>query len=321
MLFKRVISSVVVLFLLISFLFFLLRLSPGDPSLKFISPELSPQLAAKVRESFNLNSPLLNQYKTFLINLMSGDFGISYTYRIPVFSVIMDFLPFTLIFSTLSFIIQITAGFFLSLISVKKIGGKLDKSFSRLSLIAYALPSFFLGVILILIFSSLLNIFPSSGISSFDTDSYNFLQRLADYSTHLVLPLITLSLSGIAVYYKYLRENLEDVYNKPFVLNLRANGCTEKEITRRHVIPNAINPLISVAGVELGLLFSGALITEVIFGLPGMGRLTVNAILTRDYPLVVGCTFISGALVIITNLIADVIKVKLDKRLLKGMLN
>ncbi len=318
---KRVVSSIVVLFLLITFLFFLLRLSPGDPSLKFISPELSPQLAGKIRESFNLDSPLLNQYKTFLINLASGDFGISYTYRTPVFAVIMNFLPFTLVFSTLSFIIQITAGFFLALISIKKINGKLDKTFSQLSLIAYALPSFFLGVILILIFSSLLNIFPSSGLSSFDNSSYSLVQKMADYLEHLVLPLITLSLSGIAVYYKYLRENLEDVYNKTFVLNLRANGVAEKQITLKHVIPNAINPLISVAGVELGLLFSGALITEVIFGLPGMGRLTVNAILNRDYPLVVGCTFISGVLVIITNFIADVIKVKFDKRLIKGMLN
>jgi peptide/nickel transport system permease protein len=125
----------------------------------------------------------------------------------------------------------------------------------------------------------------------------------------------------VAVYYKYLRENLEDVYNNTFVLNLRAHGFTEKEITRKHVVPNAINPLISVAGVELGILFGGALVTEVIFGLPGMGRLTVNAILSRDYPLVIGCTFISGVLVILSNLAADLIKFRIDKRLLKSTLN
>ncbi|MHB1686715.1 MAG: ABC transporter permease [Ignavibacteriaceae bacterium] len=321
LLFKRIFTSAIVLFLLISFLFFLLRLSPGDPSLKFISPDLSPKLAAKVRESFNLNSSLVDQYKTFIINLVRGNFGISYTYRIPVLSVIKDYLPFTLIFSSISFLIQIFAGFFLALVSVKKINGAFDKTISKLSLIVYAIPSFVLGVSLILVFSSALNLLPSSGLSSFDSGSFSFFQRLSDYAVHLVLPLITLSLSGVAVYYKYLRENLEDVYNKTFVLNLRSNGFTEKGITRKHVIPNAINPLISVAGVELGLLFSGALVTEVIFGLPGMGRLTVNAILLRDYPLVVGCTFVSGVLVIFSNLVADLIKVKLDKRLLKGVLN
>jgi peptide/nickel transport system permease protein len=137
----------------------------------------------------------------------------------------------------------------------------------------------------------------------------------------MVLPLVTLSLGGIIVFYKYLRDNLVEVYNKSFVENLRMHGFSEKEITKKHVIPNAISPLISVAGVELGLLFGGALITEVIFSLPGMGRLTVNAILSRDYPLVIGCTFIAGILVIITNLVADLIKAKLDKRLVKGIIN
>ena len=318
---KRIITSIIVLFLLITFLFFLLRISPGDPSTRYISSELSPKLAAKVKQSFNLNSSLLEQYKSFLVNLSKGDFGISYTYRRPVLSVIMDFLPFTLIFSFLSFIIQVGLGLLLSLAAIKKMNGKIDKTISRASLVVYAIPSFVLGVFLIFLFSGLLNIFPSSGLSSFNSYSYSFFGRLLDYANHLVLPLITLSLGGVAVYYKYLRDNLEEIYNKTFVLNLRANGFTEKEIIRKHIIPNSISPLISVAGVELGLLFSGALITEVIFGLPGMGRLTVNAILSRDYPLVIGCTFVSGILVILSNFLADLLKAALDKRLVKDILN
>ena len=137
----------------------------------------------------------------------------------------------------------------------------------------------------------------------------------------MILPLATLSLGGIAVFYKYLRDNLEETYNKSFVLNLRANGVDEKTILLKHIIPNAIGPLIAVAGVELGILFGGALITEVIFALPGMGRLTINAILSRDYPLVIGCTFVSGVLVILSNFAADLLKAKIDKRLIKGILN
>lgn len=318
---KRIVSSLVVLFLLITFIFILLRVSPGDPSDKFISPELSPQLIAHVRDSFNLNSSILVQYEAFIVNLCKGDFGISYSYRMPVLSVIIDYLRFTLIFSLVSFAIQIGLGFLLAIISFQKVNGFIDKMFSKLSLVVYAIPSFVIGVFLIYIFSATLNILPSSGLRSFDSADYSFFQSFFDYARHMILPLATLSLGGIAVFYKYLRDNLEDTYNKPFIMNLRANGLDDRTILLKHIIPNAMGPLIAVAGVELGLLFGGALITEVIFGLPGMGRLTINAIFSRDYPLVIGCTFVSGVLVILSNFIADLLKAKIDKRLIKGILN
>ncbi len=318
---RRVLSSLMVLFLLITFVFILLRLSPGDPADKYISPKLNPQLVNHIRESFNLNSSVFEQYKSFVVNLCRGDFGFSYNYRLPVLSVIMDYLPFTLIFSIISFSIQISLGFFLAIISVKKINGYLDKAFSKLSLVVYAIPSFVIGVFLIYLFSASLNIFPSSGLRSFDSNDYSFLQSFLDYAKHMILPLVTLSMGGVAVFYKYLRDNLEETYNNQFVLYLTANGLTEKKILLKHIIPNAIGPLIAVAGVELGVLFGGALITEVIFALPGMGRLTINAILSRDYPLIIGCTLVSGILVVVSNLAADLLKAKIDKRLIKGILN
>jgi peptide/nickel transport system permease protein len=318
---KRILSSLVVMFLLISFMFVLLRLAPGDPSDKFISPQMSPELATKVKESFNLNASVAAQYESFLINVVQGDLGISYSYRMPVISVIGEYLPFTIIFALLSFIFQLTLAFFLALLSVRKLDGFVDRTISKLSLVVYAIPSFVIGISLILVFSVYFRIFPSSGLASFDSASFSFFQKLGDYAGHMVLPLITLSLGGTAVFYKYLRDNIVEIYNKPFVLNLRANGVSERKITIRHIIPNAIGPLISVAGVELGVLFGGALITEVIFSLPGMGRLTMNAILSRDYPLVIGCTFIAGMLVIISNFAADLLKAKIDKRLIKDMLN
>jgi len=318
---KRILTSLIVMFLLISFMFVLLRLSPGDPSDKFISPQMSPELAAKVKESFNLNASIVEQYETFLLNVVRGDFGISYSYRVPVISVIADYLPFTIVFALLSFLIQISLAFLLALVSVSKLNGFIDRAISNLSLVVYAIPSFVIGILLILIFSVYFRVFPSSGLTSFDSNSLSFFQRLIDYSRHLVLPLVTLSLGGTAVFYKYLRDNIVEIYTKPFVLSLRSNGVSERAIIIRHIIPNAIGPLISVAGVELGVLFGGALITEVIFSLPGMGRLTINAILSRDYPLVVGCTFMAGMLVIISNFAADLLKVKIDKRLIKDMLN
>jgi len=319
---KRIASSFAVLFLMISFLFILLRVSPGDPSQKFISPELSPELAAKVKESFDLNSSTFDQYKSFIINLAQGNLGISYNYRIPVLAVIKEFLPFTILLSGISFIFQIFSAFFLALISVKRMNSNIDKMISKMSLVMYSLPSFVTGVFLIFLFSETIDLFPASGFRSFDHDSFSFTGKLSDYFVHLILPVITLSLGGIAVFFRYLRDNLEDIYNKTFILNLRANGLSEKQIAWKHVIPNAVSPLIAAAGIELGVLLSGSLITEVIFGLPGMGRLAINAIFARDYPLIVGCTLVAGILIIISNLFADFVKAKMDKRLLfKGILN
>ncbi len=321
LLLKRIAVSFIALFLLVSFLFVLLRISPGSPAQKYISPNFSPELINQIEKSFGLDEPLVEQYKTFLINLSKGELGISYTYRQPVISVIKQFFPFTLFLFTSAIIIQIAVSIMLAFSAVKQINGRLDKFLARFTLMLYSTPSFVIGILLIYIFSEKLGMLPTSGLKSFGTESLPFHLRIADYFKHLILPLATIALGGIAVYYKYLRENLENIYDQTFILNLRAHGYSEKTITLKHVLPNAINPLISVAGVELGMLFSGALITEVIFGLPGMGRLTVHAILARDFPLVSGCAFIAGVFVIISNLAADLLKAKIDKRLAKGMLN
>jgi peptide/nickel transport system permease protein len=168
---------------------------------------------------------------------------------------------------------------------------------------------------LVLIFSVQLNLLPTSGLSSFSSADNNFFNRIFDYAVHLILPLLTLSLGGIAVFYKYLRDNIVNIMEEPFVLNLRANGYSENIILLRHVIPNAINPLISIAGIEFGLLLGGTVITEVIFALPGFGRLMINSIFLRDYPLIVGCSFIAAIVIIFSNFAADLIKFKIDKRM------
>lgn len=319
--FRRVLTSAVVLFLLITFIFFLVRISPGDPAQRFISPGFSPQLAESVRQSFRLDEPLFNQYTIFISNFVTGDLGISYNYRRPVLSVILDFLPFTVTFALVSFTLQLLISILLAYYTVKRKNSLIDKFVTGTMLTAYATPVFVAGVILIYIFSVQLNLFPSSGIAPFDVHTYGFFGKILAYAHHLFLPFVALSLVEVAILYKYLRDNLNDVFNKTFILNLKANGIKEKTILLRHIIPNAANPLISITGIELGILFGGTLIVEVIFGLPGMGRLTIDAILTRDYPLVIGCTLIAGILMILSNLAADIVRAKIDKRVLAGALN
>jgi peptide/nickel transport system permease protein len=319
--FKRIASSILVLLLLVTFIFLLVRLAPGDPTQKFLSPQLSPQLAEKVTKSFGLDQPIHLQYFSFVLNLFSGDFGISYNYRQPVFTVVKDYFLFTLIFSIISFIVQLVLGYLLAKYSFSKEGKLVDRLFSKISLMLFSVPTFVIGLILVYIFSVKLDLLPTSGIKSIFHDDLGSIEKLKDYFVHLLLPMITLSLAGVAVFYKYLRDNFDSIKNSSFIMNLRANGISEKEIFKKHVVPNAVQPLISIAGIEFGILLGGALLTEIIFSLPGMGRLTVNAILNRDFPLVIACSFIAGLMMIISNLFADIVKIKIDKRFIKELIN
>lgn len=312
---KRLFSTALILFLITSFIFLLLRLAPGDPTQRFLSPELSPLLLEKIKKSFLLDKPLLEQYLIFIKNIFSGDFGISYNYRIPVMSVIWNTLPFTLIFATISFSLQISISLLLVFFISRRRNSFLDRLLGKINLVFYSIPTMIVGMFLIFIFSLQLNLLPMSGLHSVDFDNASVWDKLINYSVHLILPLATLSLPGIIVFYGYLRNNIDEVYKRSFVLFLRTCGENEKIIFRKHVLPNSAEPLISVLGTELSILLSGTLITENIFGLPGMGRLIVDAILTRDYPLVVGCVFVSAFLVIIANTVADVVKVNINKKL------
>jgi peptide/nickel transport system permease protein len=317
---NRVLTSLLVLFLLVTFVFVLVRIAPGDPSAKYISPKLSPELAKQVQKSFGLEKPITIQYLLFIGSVFTGDFGISYNYRQPVFDVIKKYFLFTFLFATISLLIQVGFALLLTKFSFKHQGKLLDNLLSKSAILIYSIPVFVVGLILVYLFSVKLNILPTSGITSVYNDDMSLWQSLSDNFVHLILPLITLSFAGTAIFFKYLRDNVIAISNQTFVVNLKAGGLAEKDIYKKHILPNAVQPLISVIGIEYGLLLSGALITEVIFSLPGMGRLTVNAIMNRDFPLVIGCTLIAGFLIVITNLVADLIKIKFDKRLIKDLI-
>lgn len=317
---SRILSSILILLLLITFVFVLVRLAPGNPAAKFISPKLSPELAENVQKSFGLNEPIHKQYALFIVKILTGDFGVSYNYRMPVLSVVKTHFLFTFIFSSISLIVQLWLSFWLARIAFRNQDKLIDKALSRSLIFAYSIPAFVIGLVLVYLFSINFRLFPTSGLTTLYNDELNFWESLFDNLWHLILPLITLSVAGVSIFFKYLRDNLIIVSNQVFVTNLKAIGVDEKVIYKKHILPNAIQPLISIAGVEFGLLLGGALITEVIFALPGMGRLTINAIMNHDYPLVIGCTIVAGVVVIVVNLFADLIKIKMDKRLVKDLI-
>ncbi|MGB5289135.1 MAG: ABC transporter permease [Ignavibacteriaceae bacterium] len=317
----RFLSSLLTLFLLISILFIIIRLSPGDPTDKYISVQLGKELSERITEKFSLNQPVVDQYFSFVSNAIKGDLGISYNFRLPVLQVIWQYFSFTLVFASISFLLQIMFSLGLAIWIAKKQNRPLENFLSNTSIFVYSIPAFVLGVALIYLFPVSLNLFPISGLKSLDYDNLNFLSRLLDRANHLILPLITLSAAGVAMFYKYIKESMDEVLNQTFIINLRASGMSERKILKKHVLPNALRPLISVAGIELGILLGGALITEVIFSLPGMGRLTIDSILSRDYPLVIGCVLTAGVVMIAANFFADILKIKVDKRMIKGILN
>jgi len=253
-LFTRIVSSLLTLFLLVSFLFIIIRLSPGDPTDKYISAKLGSELSERITEKFSLNQPVTDQYLSFVSNVFRGDMGVSYNYRLPVFEVIWEYFSFTIVFASISFIIQISLSVWLALWVIKKRKKWLDKFVTNSSLFVYSIPAFVLGVALIYIFSVKLNLFPISGLESLDHDGLSFFQKILDNVRHLILPLITLSAGGVALFYKYIKESMDEIKNQTFVVNLRASGLDENIILRKHILPNAVRSLISVAGVELVIL-------------------------------------------------------------------
>lgn len=317
----RFFSSLLTLFLLISFLFVLIRLSPGNPTDKYISAKLGSELSTHISEKFSLNQPIADQYLAFVANVFRGDMGLSYNYRQPVFEIIWEYFSFTLVFAITSFILQLGLSIWLSVWVIKRQSKLLDNFISSSAILVYSVPAFVLGVTLIYIFSVEWNLFPISGLHSLDYENFSFFGKVTDILHHLVLPLITLTSAGVAMFYKYTKDSMDEALGQTFITNFISCGLDSNLILKKHVIPNSFRPIISVAGVELGILLGGTLITEVIFSLPGMGRLTIDSILSRDYPLVIGCVFTAGAVMIFANFLADIIKLKLDKRLLKGILN
>lgn len=318
---KRLFSSLIILFLIVTLVFVLIRISPGDPTQKYISPKLSPELAEQIRKSYNLDQPITDQYIKFIQNIFTGDFGVSYEYREPVVKVISEFLPVTMLLAIISITFQLLIGYLTALYSIKRKNSFVDQFLKKISLAVYVIPSFVLGVFLIFIFSVVIDFFPSGGFKSYYFDELSTFGQIKDILSHLVLPVITLSLPGAALFYNYFRDGIDDVLHKNFILYLKSSGMNEKTIFRKHIIPNSLKPILSVAGIELGFLLSGTLVTEVIFSLPGMGRLMISSIMSRDFPLIIGCAFTSAFLIIFSNFVFDLIKVKLDRRIWKEILS
>ncbi|NTU96480.1 MAG: ABC transporter permease [Chlorobiaceae bacterium] len=313
---KRLLIAVPLIFGVLTLTFFIIRLAPGDPAAFFIQPGISPNVAEQIREQYGLNDPLPVQYVKWLASVLHGDFGRSFSRaQQPVIEVIASALPVTVTIALLTLVANFVFGILIGIISAVRQNTFLDRFLTISALFFYSMPEFWFALMMIILFALKFPFFPASGLNEIGAESLDFLGFTLDRIWHLVLPVTVLSINGAAGIARYVRGSMLEVIRQDYIRTARAKGLPENIVIFRHALRNAMLPVITLIGSSLPFIFSGALFIEVIFAFPGMGRVTVEAIFARDYPLIIANTFISGSLIVLGNLVADILYAVVDPRI------
>ncbi len=297
---RRLLQSVIVVFGVSVLVFFLLRLAPGDPVLMLLAESAGPEQIAAARAKWGLDKPIYVQYGVFLSRAVRGDLGNSLFFQQPALEVLMERMPATLQLSAVALFFSLSIAIPVGLLSALKRDTIWDYLGTNLAMLGQALPPYWLGIMLILIFSVALGWFPTSGRGTW---------------RHLVLPAVTLGSVLMALITRLVRSGMLDVLSEDYVRTARAKGLPERTVIIRHALRNILIPLVTVIGLQLGALFGGAVITESIFAWPGVGRLALQAISARDYPLVQASVLVISVVYVFLNLAVDLIYVYLDPRI------
>lgn len=306
---KRLLNMIPMLFFITIISFILMHLAPGDPLQAYISPDMNVEDIERIRESLGLNDPIIVQYFKWLFNTIQGNLGYSMVNSKPVLDLILERLGPTILLSGSALAISIIISIPVGLISGYKKNSIIDNVLNVVSYIGISIPSFWFAMMLIYVFSIKLNIFPSVGMRTIGVDT------TLDLINHLILPVTVLSFYNLSVYIRYIRSSTIEQLKQDYVTTQYAYGASTKDILFKHVLKNTLLPVITIFGMSLPSIFTGAFITETIFGWPGMGQLGVNAIFGYDYPVVMGITLFSSAMLIIGNLIADILYAMVDPRI------
>ena len=300
----------------VSLNFVLVHLAPGDPLAYLVGDPglLSAEQLAAVKRSLGLDRPLWGQYVAYLGALARGELGWSVINQRPVFELILERLPATFLLMGISQALALALGVLAGFAAAYQAGRRLDLGLGVLSLITYSMPPFWLALVFILVFSLTLEWFPTMGMTTLGTELSGW-AHVADVGQHLVLPAVALGTSYAALYMKVFRTSLVNVFGQPFVTTARAKGLTWSGVYLKHAARNAALPLVTFVGVQAGLLLTGGIVTEIVFAWPGVGMLAMNAILQRDYPLILGIFVIISVCVIVANAVADVLYSVVDPRI------
>jgi peptide/nickel transport system permease protein len=312
----RLLQAFGLVFAVIVLNFILVHLAPGDPveTIAGASGGMSPELMAQLRTQYGLDRPFIVQLGVYLGKILSGDFGYSYFFNLPVAALIIDRIPATLLLVLSSVLTAFVVGTALGVLSSRKPNGLLSQSITVLSLIGFAAPVFWTGIMLVILFASVLPILPVSGMRSVDTSGGGW-RDLVDVLWHLILPTVTLALVYLAQYSRLARSSMLDVLGSDFIRTARAKGLADRVVLYKHALRNAVLPVVTVLGLQFGNVLAGAILVETVFNWPGLGRLAFESVLRRDYPTILGVLVFSSIVVIVMNLLTDLAYRLIDPRI------
>jgi peptide/nickel transport system permease protein len=311
---RRLLQLIPVLGAILLLNFFLIHLAPGDP-LQVLTGDFAPapEYVAKLRAEYGLDRPLAVQALMYFGRLLQGDLGYSIGFRQPVAGLILERVGPTLALSGLALLVGSVAGIALGIAAALRPRSLADAAASVAGLIGYSVPVFWLGQILIIVFSLKAGWLPSQGMMSL-REVKSGLPYLWDVLTHMALPVASLAAFYVAVVARFTRASMLEALGEDFVRTARAKGVSEPGIVYRHALRNALLPVVTVIGTSLGMLLSGAVLTETVFGWPGLGRLLYESVLRRDYPVMMGMLVFIAASVTLANLLVDIAYALIDPR-------
>ena len=311
---QRLAAAAVVLLLVLTATFALLHLAPGEPGVLIQDPRLTVEQREHLTSLWGLDRPLPIQYLSWLSHVVRGDWGTSYHYRRPAGLVVAEALPNTLLLGAAALLVQLTVGVGLGVAAARRAGSRVDNAIQSLAVGVYSIPTFWLAIVAVLFFSYTLGLFPSSHMYRAAGHTSSLLGRSLDLLHHLALPALVLGLSAAGSLVRFVRTGLLEASEEPFVRAARARGLSDRAVTWRHTLRPSAGPLVQVVALSIPALLSGAVVTEVIFAWPGLGRVAYQAMLGRDYPVVLACTAWSAVVVVAATLVADGFHAALDPR-------
>lgn len=325
---KRLLMAVVVLFGVATFVFIIMRVFSSDPAASVLGQHATAESMAAWRASYGLDQPVWKQYLDYLVDLLHGDLGTSYYDYTSVASQIASRFPATIELAVCSILISSTIGIILGVIAAVHKKSIWDYASTLISLVGVSMPVFWLGILLIIFFAGTLHILPSTGridpmlqpvggtgFYLFDTLASGDFEAFGDAVAHIILPAVTLAMNSLAIICRMTRSSMLDTLDEDYVRTARAKGVRLRRVHTHHALRNAMLPVTTVIGLELGSLLGGAMLTETIFAWPGIGKLAVDAIQQSDYPVVQGVVLLIGAVYVTMNIIVDVVYAKLDPRI------
>ena len=312
---RRLAAALAIIFAVVTLCFAAIHLAPGTPFLPGQDRPIDPAVVERLRARFGLDQPLPVQYARYLSALARGDLGESFSQRRPVVDAIASAVPNTLVLTGTALAIDFLLGVLIGVVQAARARRRLDVALTNATLFFYSLPTFWLGLVLLLVFGQWLHWFPVGGVTDpVLHDSMPLALRLVDRLRHLALPALTLGLVGAAGTARYQRAALLEALGEDYARTARAKGLAEPRVLMNHALRNALLPIVTLLGLALPFLLTGAVVVETVFTWPGLGKLAADAIAGRDYPLVIATTLISSVLVVLGSLLADLFTAAADPR-------